>query len=136
MGFFLKKSKTKIPTTPIQYPSGICVRTPQGAYRIGTDGKRYRIVSERIMRSWNFPFVVETTEEALRKHPVAVTKLGFRDGTLLNNFADGKMYLVSGAKLRHIKNPDFLEYLGVTLNDSLVVSDKEIQIMKQGEPIN
>lgn len=133
-----KKSQTErhIPLTPTEYPAGIVVRTFMASYLINKDGKRYKIPTNRILESWNFPLIVDTSEEALRKYPVAVTKLGFRDGSLLNNIADGKLYLVSGSKLRHVTSPEILDRLGVTRDDALVVSDAEIKIMKFGEELN
>jgi len=62
-----------------------------------------------------------------------VTKVGFRDGSLLNNIADGRMYVVSGGRLRHIVDPAVLDRLGNP--EAVVVSDAEIQIMKQGAAI-
>ena len=99
------------------------------------DGKRYRIPTQRILDSWNYPLIVDTSEAALAKYPVAVTKVGFRDGSLLNNIADGRLYLVSAGALRRVTDPAVLTRLGVTRNDAVVVSDAEIQIMKQGADI-
>lgn len=79
---------------------------------------------------------VETTEVACSKYPKAYGKLGFRDGSLLYNIKDAKLYLVSDSVLRHIVSPSALERLGVTMDDAMVVSDKDINIMKRGEEIN
>jgi hypothetical protein len=136
-----KKSKSRVPTntglifTPQEYPAGTCVETTEGFFFINKDHKRYRIVSDRIFDSWKFPLVVYTSEQALAKYPVALTKLGFRDGTLLNNLADGKLYLVSGSVLRHITGPDIMARLGITKDDAISVSDAEIKIMKTGEDL-
>lgn len=127
------KSRAELPTEPVEYPSGICVKTEQGAYLIQKDGKRYRIPTKAILDSWNFPLIVDTTEGALANYPVGVLKVGFRDGTLLNNIADGRLYLASAGKLRHIIDPAVLERLGNPT--ATVVSDAEIKMMKQGEPI-
>ncbi len=124
-----------LPTSPVDYPSGIAVRTETAVYLIHKDGKRYRIASQSILESWNFPFVVNSTEAALARYPKSISKLGFRDGTLLNNIADGKMYLVSDSKLRHIVHPDVLTRLGVTKDDAVLVSAADIKIMKPGEEI-
>lgn len=129
-------TRTDLPTTPQDYPAGVCVKTERGVYLINKDGKRYRILSTAILDSWNFPLVVDSTEAAVADYPVAVTKLGFRDGSLLNNIADGKLYLVSGGVLRHVVSPAVLERLGVSRSDAAVVSDAEINIMKFGAAIN
>lgn len=132
----LPATKPELPTAPVEYPTGIAVKTQDGKfYFLHKDGKRYRIQSSKIFMSWGFPLIVPTTEAALKNYPVAVTKLGFRDGSLLNNIADGKLYLVSESRLRHITNPEVLTRLGVTREDALVVSDADIKIMKLGEEI-
>lgn len=137
MRFRLRKpqptSRAELPTEPVLYPSGICVKTEKGAYLIQKDGKRYRIPTQAILDSWSFPFVVDTSEAALEKYPVGILKVGFRDGSLLNNIADGRMYLVSAGKLRHIIDPAVLDRLGNP--EPRVVSDTEIKMMGQGEPI-
>lgn len=137
MRFLRKKpqqtSRSNLPTEPVVYPSGICVKTEKGAYLIQKDGKRYRIPTKAILESWSFPFVVDTTEAAVANYPIGVLKVGFRDGSLLNNIADGRMYLVSVGKLRHIVDPAVLDRLGNP--EPRVVSDAEIKSMSQGEPI-
>lgn len=131
------KTPTKyLPKIPHEYPAGAAVVTEKGRYYLNKDGKRYRIQSDEIFWSWQFPLVIDTTEAALKNYPVAVNRLGFRDGSLLNNIADGKLYLVSESKLRHITNPQVLFVLGLDSNQALVVSDADIKIMKQGEPLN
>jgi len=64
-----------------------------------------------------------------------VAKLGFRDGSLLYNVADGKIYLISENKRRHIISPDALELLGISPNDAVKVSDYEINLQELGESI-
>lgn len=135
MGFFKKEAPRIIPTGPVEYPAGVCLKTERGTYLLNKDGKRYRILTDAILQSWSFPLTVETSEAAVSKYPVAVTKLGFRDGTLLNNIADAKLYLVSESKLRHITSPVVLDRLGVSRKDAVLVSDAEIKLMKQGEEI-
>lgn len=125
----------ELPNHPVSYPAGFCVKTHKGHYLINKDGKRYRLPTQRIVDSWSFPHIIETTEVALSNYPVAVTKLGFRDGSLLDNIADGKLYLASGNKLRHVTSPDVLETLGLNVGDALIVSDAEISLMEQGEEI-
>lgn len=132
----IPKTPTYRPSEPVVYPAGICVKTEKSHYYLHpSDGKRYRIPTERILQSWNYPLIVETSEAALKNYPVALSKIGFRTGSLLNNIADGKLYLVSGAFLRHIVSPDALVRLGLERSDALTVSDDEINLMKQGDII-
>lgn len=128
--------KPNKPLSPQDYPAGVCVVTESGRYFIGRDNKRYKIDSNAVFKSWSFPIVVNTTEAALANYPIAVSKLGFRDGTLLNNIADAKLYLVSGGKLRHITSPDVLKRLSVKQSKAILVSQKEINIMKIGDKIS
>lgn len=130
-------SKPALPHSPVNYPTGTAVINENGdKFYIQKDGKRYRIQSDEIFWSWRFPLVVYTSEIALKNYPVAVGKYPFRDGTLLNNFADGKLYLVSESKLRHITSPDVLARLHKTADKAMVVSQADINIMRMGDELN
>lgn len=61
--------------------------------------------------------------------------LGFRDGSLIQNISDGKMYLISGSLRRHITNPDVFERLGMDEKGIIRVSDKEVKLHKEGESL-
>jgi hypothetical protein len=80
---------TLIISSPTNFPSGIAVKTDKDTYWI-KDGKRYRLISDRAAKSWSFT-TVNATESALTGFKIA-GKLGFRDGSLIKNLADGKMY--------------------------------------------
>ena len=131
--FKRRKTQTPLTTEPTVYPDGVCVETPQGVYLIKGQ-KRYRVPTQRILDSWGFPLIVQTTEEALRHYKVAA-RLGFRDGSLIYNIADGKMYLVSNNKRRHITSPDALELLGIDRSRVVNVSNFEINLQQLGEDI-
>ena len=64
-----------------------------------------------------------------------VGKLGFRDGTLIKNISDGKMYLVSQNKRRHIVSPDSFDKYGLDRSKLIEVSDSEINMHDQGEDL-
>lgn len=129
----LRKRRTELPTGPVDYPSGSCVKTEKGLFLIkGT--KRYRIVSERVLASWSFPRVIVTSEAAVAKYKI-LGKLGFRESSLLYNIKDGKMYLVSENKRRHITSPDVLDRLGATSKDVMTVSDDEIKLHEEGTEV-
>lgn len=123
---------TPIPliTLPTSFPSGIAVKTDKGAYWI-KDGKRYRLISKRAEESWCFT-TVNATEESLSTTKL-VGKLGFRDGTLIKNIADGKIYLISQNKKRHITDPDtFLKY-GLDRSKTIEVSESEVNAHEDGD---
>lgn len=62
-------------------------------------------------------------------------KLGFRVGSLIHNVADGKIYLVSENKLRHIQSPEALDLIGAVYDDAMTVSDADVKLHEIGEPL-
>ena len=119
-------------TSPTNFPSGLAVKTDKDTYWI-KDGKRYKLISDRAAKSWSFT-TVNATEAALTGFKVA-GKLGFRDGSLIKNISDGKMYLVSQNKLRHIVDPDSFIRYGLNRSDIIEVSGAEILAHDLGESI-
>ena len=127
----LKNSKPSLTISqPTNFPSGIAVKTDNDTYWI-KDGKRYKLISNRAAESWCFTTVLAT--EAALTGIKLVGKLGFRDGSLIKNLADGRMYLVSQNKLRHIVDPDSFDRYGLDRSKILEVSDKEISAHDLGE---
>jgi hypothetical protein len=59
--------------------------------------------------------------------------LGFRDGTLIKNIADGKMYLISQNKKRHVVDPDSFIRYGLDRSSIIEVSDMEANAHDIGE---
>ena len=125
-----KNTQSILITSPTNFPSGIAVKTDKDTYWI-KDGKRYRLISDRAAKSWSFT-TVNANEAALSGIKMA-GKLGFRDGSLIKNLADGKMYLVSQNKLRHIVDPDSFNRYGLDRSKMIEVSDKEISAHDLGE---
>ncbi len=117
---------------PTNFPSGIAVKTDKAVYWI-KDNKRYRLVSDRAANSWMFT-TVNATEEAVAKIKLA-GKLGFRDGTLIKDISDGKMYLISQNKRRHIKSPDIFDAFGLDRSLVIEVSDVEANMHELGESL-
>lgn len=132
----LKRKKKTLPTTPVEYPHGTCVKTEKGTYLIqeGKTKVRLRVPTQRILDSWKFDRVVLTTEKALSQYKV-YGRLGFRDGSLIYNIADGRIYLISKNKRRHITSPDALDRIGAKTSDALAVSDFEVNLQQEGEVI-
>jgi len=127
----LKNTKNTLAISqPTNFPSGIAVKTDKDTYWI-KDGKRYRLISDRAAQSWCFTTVLAT--EAALTGIKLVGKLGFRDGSLIKNLADGKMYLVSQNKLRHIVDPDSFNRYGLDRSKMIEVSEKEISAHDLGE---
>jgi hypothetical protein len=131
----LKKRQQKniqkpLVTSVTNFPSGIAVKTDKAIYWI-KDGKKYKLISDRAAASWCFN-TVEGTETSVSAMKLA-GKLGFRDGTLIKNIADGKMYLVSQNKRRHITSPDIFTRYGLDRSLVIEVSDLEINMHELGE---
>ncbi len=110
-------------------PGGLIACTEKGHFYI-KGNKKFKFISEKAVASWGLP-IISTTEEKISKLLMAGI-LGFRDGTLLKDVSDGKMYLVSDSKIRHIINPDVLEWLNL---EAILVGQKEVQIHEEGEPL-
>jgi hypothetical protein len=127
-----KKNPQKIVTSPTIFPSGIAVKTDKGVYWI-KDGKRFKLISDRAAKSWLFT-TVEATESSVAGMKLA-GKLGFRDGTLIKNISDGKIYLVSQNKRRHILSPDVFDKYGLNRSLLIEVSEAETNMHELGESL-
>lgn len=121
------------PTKPVDYPDGLFVDADEHTYYI-RGGKRYRLYSKRCLESWSAS-VILGSEESLVNVPKARHPLGFRDGTLIHNYADGRLYLVSGNKRRHITSPDVLGRYGWKTGDAIIVSQQETDLHEEGEAL-
>jgi hypothetical protein len=124
----LKKKQVYKIHNPV-VPSGLIAHTDKGYFYI-KGKKKFKFVSERAMLTWKLP-VVKTQETMLSAFQMSGA-LGLRDGTLVKNVADGKMYLVSDSKLRHITDADILEWWPAEI---VKVGDKEISAHTQGETL-
>ena len=127
------KNQTQ-PQTPTEYPAGTFVKSERGHFYIVSPTKRYRIVTLRCLDSWSPQRVVQTSENALRNYRI-VAKMKFRNGSLIHNFADGKIYLISEGKRRHVQSPEALERIGAVLNDAISANPDEINLHDEGEPL-
>lgn len=118
----------------VKLPNGVIVETEAGFFYIKND-VRLKVPNEKVLASWRVVNVPLYTESAMSGYPI-LNRLPYRDGTVVENFADKKVYYVSGGKLRHITNPDWYEYLNVNDNDVTIVSQEEIDSHKLGEPLD
>lgn len=125
------RKQTDLPTEPTKYPSGVYIRTEKGYFLIKDADKRSRITSLRVLASWAPQRVVKTTEAAVAGYRV-VSKLRFRNGSLIYSIADGKMYLIENGVRRHVVNPDVLARIGATTRDVVTVSLDEINLHPEG----
>lgn len=119
-------------TLPTNFPSGLAVKTESGTYWI-KDGKRFKLISDRAEKSWSFTTVL--AKDSSLSNMKIVGKLGFRDGTLIKNISDGKMYLISQNKRRHIVNPDSFDTYGLNRSNIIEVSEAETNMHDLGEDL-
>jgi hypothetical protein len=113
------------------FPSGLAIQTERGLYFI--KGKtRFKFFSERVFSTWSLSSV-EAEFSAIRHFQPGTSYLGFRDGTLINNVANGRIYLISGNKRRHIVDPDVFEKYGLDPDAVVLVSDEEANLHQDGE---
>lgn len=96
--------------------------------------KRFRFASDRARKSWNLK-VVETNEYALRGAAI-VGIVGFRDGTLIRDISDHKIYLISDSKKKHVADPDAILALGFAYKDIILVSSQEANRHRDGGRLN
>ena len=111
-------------------PNGLIAHTPKGYFYV-KGKKRFKFVSDRARISWSLP-VVETLEENLAGI-VVFGSLGFRDGTLIRDISDNRLYLISDNKRRHITNPDVLLWLKSSI---IEVSHNEVLAHDEGDPLH
>ena len=127
----MRKKSITLPTQPTEYPAGTYVHTELGYFYIHSPVKRFRIISYRVLDSWAPPRVVETTEAAVKKYKITA-KMKFRNGSLIWNLADGKLYLIENGLRCWVKNPDWLSRLGVDSSDLKFVMNK-VKIVSEAE---
>ena len=121
------------PTSPTNYPYGTCIETEAGWFLIRERG-RFRIPTKRVLESWRFN-VVPSSESAV-KHVKISGKMGFRDGSLIKNVANGQIYLISRNKRMHITNPDIFDRYGFDWNSVILVSSDETNLHDDGEVLD
>lgn len=130
-----KKRQTSLPSKPVEYPVGSFIQTEAGYFYLAGTSKRYRFLSARVVDSWSPHRVIKTTEAAVKNYRIAA-KMGFRNGSLIHNIADGKIYLIEANKKRHVINPDVLTRIGAVPKDVVSVSLAEINLHETGDELN
>lgn len=127
-----RKSRTVV-DVPTEFPSGLFVTTHDNYYYI--KGKtRFKVISERALDSYSPLYVIPVTDDAIQRYPMG-PPLGFRNGTLIHNIADGRMYVISDNKRRHIVSPDVFDKYGLDETTMVKVSDAETRLHEEGEPL-
>jgi hypothetical protein len=113
-------------------PNGVFVRTPDFKLYYVKAGQAL-IIAEVPFESWGMD-AIPVTRMAMQAIEMTDRRIGFRDGTLVKDFADGIMYLISDSKRRRIENPDVFEALGGKKR-LMTVPSEYIRLHVEGEPI-
>lgn len=121
-------------TTPVNWPMGLFVETEEHVWSIG-EGTKTRVFSDRVLNSWGVT-PLYGTEASLANHKETKAVLGFRNGTLIKNIANGCYYLISGNKRRLIASPDVFTNFNLDKDMAIIVSDEEANLHPAGEVLS
>lgn len=137
---WLKKT-LPLPTTPTEYPAGTFIKTEAGYFYIVDQAKRFRIMSKRCLDSWSPQRVANTTEAAVVRYRIS-SKLRFRNGSLIWNISDGRIYLIENGKRCWVKNPEWFYTLGLdpadlrfNMSKVMCVSQADLNLHELGEDL-
>lgn len=135
------KSQVFLPKTHTKYPIGSFIETEAGYFYIASDNKRWRITSHRCLDSWRPHRVVKTTEAAVKAYRIS-SKLKYRNGSLIWNISDGRIYLIENGLRRWLRNPDLFPILGLdpsdlkfNMNKIICVSESDLNLHEIGEDL-
>lgn len=116
----------------LEYPDGVLVEDDEQIYRVS--GKSLiPLISWSAVVSWGQPILV-AQKDIISDYVISPAVLGFRPGSVLESFTTGQKYFIADGKKRLITNPAFWE-LGFNDFETILVSDAELEIHKDGEPI-
>lgn len=121
--------------TTVLWPSDTVLESDSGIWLVKSN-KRLKYFSDRVFQSWNYAAAPIRVYANSIEHLKYGGVIGFRGGSLLENMADGKIYLVSDNKRRHIVNPDWFEEYGFAGQPIITVSTTELQLHDEGDPLD
>lgn len=132
-----QRQTSQLPQKRTEYPAGTFIETEKGYFYIVDNTKRYRCLSRRVVDSWSPHRIVKTTERAVSHYRVSA-KLKFRNGSLIHNVADGKIYLIVQGKRCPMVSPEAFERLGAepTRKHVISVSKAEVEMHELGDEIS
>ena len=120
--------------TGFVYPSHTFIKTIDGELHYYQNGKLFSVPSDNILKSWR-PVAVALAYDVDHLTSSHGGVLGFRNGSYLESYADGKLYIISGNKKRHITSQESLDALGLTSISPLVVSKSDLEYHVTGDDI-
>jgi len=96
------------------------------------NGNGYKLTSDRTIASWKLE--INELQHRTDHPPINIVgTIGFRDGTLIQNAKDGRIYMISDAKKRLLTAP--LSDYGWDYSMIIEASDDEVQFHTDGEDI-
>ena len=128
---FFKRNKEETNIIIKEVYSGLVYMVHNEPVYIKKD-KFYFFISPRALDSWRLDAVNISGRLPAMTQTEGGT-LGFRDGSLIQNAKDGRIYLISDSKRRLLTAP--LGDYGFDYSQVIEVSDAEIQFHTEGEDI-
>ena len=128
---------TKEPPKPkdiTDLPSGTVIVTPEGKRFYISGQKKFRIISDRVFYSWDFPREVFVTQACANRYKT-FGRLGFREGAVVRDFTSSTLYLISENKKRRLTTPDALTNLNIDESKIITMSEEEAGLHEGGEPL-
>lgn len=128
--FFRKYKDQEIYYYPINKVIDGLVYSWDSIVFLAKSGNGYKFYSPRAQASWGLPVnYLDHRQDSFPRNIMGT--LGFRDGTLIQNAVDGKIYVISNAKRRLLTAP--LGDYGFDYSQVVEVSDDEVAFHSLGE---
>lgn len=127
-----KVSNYQPPEEPTRYPDGVCVVTESGRYYLKGVTK-YKIKSDTVFKSWDFPVVLESTDAAISQYQPSLRRLGFRDGTLIRDIYDQRLYIIADGLRVPVTSVDMYKLLDIDNRKIPYVSHEDVIFHKEKE---
>ena len=137
MSWFKRKVeevKAEAPNSPYKYPDGVCVVTESGRYYLKGSTK-YKIKSQSVFNSWAFPTVIDSSDVAISEYKPSLRRLGFRDGTVIRDIYDQRLYIISASARVAITTPEAYRALGIDESRIRYASHEDVVFHKEGGSI-
>ncbi len=128
---FRKKTPAPTPRNLDHIPTGTVIQSSLGYFYI-KGNQKIKIISDRILKSWDFPRTVLVTDDCADRFKTN-GRMGFREGTVIEDMSTRQTFLISGNQRRLITSPDHL--VNLNIDDIMVVSAEEAGIHVRGEDI-
>jgi hypothetical protein len=130
--FFKKQRVEEINYYPINKVIDGLVYSWDSIVFMAKNGNGYKFYSTRAQESWGLP--VNYLNHRVDSFPRNIVgTLGFRDGSLIQNAKDGRIYVISNAKRCLLTAP--LGDYGFDYSQVVEVSDAEVQFHTEGTDI-